>query len=80
MSNEAKRRRPRRHVAVASATEVTHLGGSGPLGSPEDTGTGLTPGDRRPRWRSRTAAGTAARGDQEGRLRRGAEGEGELRT
>lgn len=68
LSNEAKRQRPCRHVAVTSA-HVTDLGGSEPLGSPEDTSTGLTQGDRRLRWRSRTAAGTAARGDQEGRLR-----------
>lgn len=68
LSNEAKRQRPCRRVAVASA-DVTDLGGSEPPGSPEDTGTGLTQGDRRLRWRSRTAAGTAARGDQEGRLR-----------
>lgn len=68
LSNEAKRQRPRRHVRVTSA-DLTDLGGSGPRGTPEDTGTGLTRGDRRLRWRSRTAAGTAGRGDQEGRLR-----------
>lgn len=68
LSNEAKRQRPRRHVRVTSA-DLTDLGGSGPRGTPEDTGTGLTRGDRRLRWRSRTAAGTAGRGDREGRLR-----------
>lgn len=66
--NEAKRLRPRRHVRVISS-DLTDLCGSEPRGTPEDRCTGLTRGDRRLRWCSRTAAGTAGRGDREDRLR-----------
>lgn len=66
--NEAKRQRPRRHVRVISG-DLTDLCGSEPRGTPEDRRTGLTQGDRRLRWCSRTAAGTAGRGDREDRLR-----------
>lgn len=66
-SNEAKRERPWRHVRVISS-DLTDLCGSEPRGTPEDRCTGLTRGDRRLRWCSRTAAGTAGRGDREDRL------------
>lgn len=66
--NEAKRQRPWRHVRVISS-DLTDLCGSEPRGTPEDRCTGLTRGDRRLRWCSRTAAGTAGRGDREDRLR-----------
>lgn len=67
-SDEAKRQRPWHHVRVISS-DLTDLCGSEPRGTPEDRCTGLTRGDRRLRWCSRTAAGTAGRGDQEDRLR-----------
>lgn len=55
-------------VSRQRGARQTDLGGSEPPAGPGDTGTGLTQGDRRLRWRSRTAAGTAARGDLGGRL------------